>query len=269
VARLALVTGASSGIGRATAQRLAAAGWDVLAGVRDPTTAPGGTTAVALDVTDPDAVATAARRVGDRLDALVNNAGISVAGPLEAIPLEDYRRQIEVNLVAQVAVTQAMLPALRAARGRIVFVSSVGGRIGNPFLSAYSASKFGLEAVGDALRVELHAAGIKVAIVEPGAVATPIWDKGLAEADEVERRVPPDLRELYGPGIEAMKRFARDAPRHAVPPDKVAESIEHALTASRPRTRYVVGRDARMQLALRRLLPDRAFDAAVRRMLRV
>jgi NAD(P)-dependent dehydrogenase (short-subunit alcohol dehydrogenase family) len=265
VARLALVTGASSGIGRATAQRLAAAGWRVLAGVRAAADAPPHTTPLELDVTDPAAIAAAAEQVGGELHGLVNNAGISIAGPLELVPLEDFRRQIEINLIGQVAVTQALLPAIRAARGRIVLVSSVGGRVGQPFLSPYTASKFGLEAVGDALRVELHRAGVRTALIEPGAVATPIWDKGLAEADAIERRIPPELREVYAPGIAAMKRFAADAPKRAVAPDEVAEKIEHALTARRPRTRYVVGKEARMMIALRRLLPDRAFDAVVRR----
>jgi NAD(P)-dependent dehydrogenase (short-subunit alcohol dehydrogenase family) len=266
VARLALVTGASSGIGRATAQRLAAGGWTVHAGVRNAADAPDGTTPLELDVTDPAAIAAAAERLGDRLDGLVNNAGITVAGPLELVPMDDFRRQIEVNLLGQVAVTQALLPALRAARGRLVFVSSVGGRVCQPYLSPYASSKFGLEAVGDALRVELHRTGVKVALIEPGAVDTPIWDKGLAEAAEIERRLPPELRDVYAQGIEAAKRFARDAPKRAVPPEKVAEAIEHALTSDRPRTRYVVGREARVTIALRTLLPDRAFDAVVRRL---
>jgi NAD(P)-dependent dehydrogenase (short-subunit alcohol dehydrogenase family) len=265
VARLALVTGASSGIGRATAKRLLAGGWTVHAGVRNAADAPEGTTPVVLDVTDASAVAAAAAHLGGELHGLVNNAGISVAGPLELVPLEDFRRQIEVNLIGQVALTQALLPALRAARGRIVLVSSVGGRVGQPFLSPYTASKFGLEAVGDALRVELHRAGVRTALIEPGAVDTPIWDKGLAEADEVEARIPPELREVYAPGIKAIRRFATEAPKRAVSPDKVAEAIEHALTASRPRTRYVVGREARAMITARRLLPDRAFDAVVRR----
>jgi NAD(P)-dependent dehydrogenase (short-subunit alcohol dehydrogenase family) len=265
VARLALVTGASSGIGRATAQRLLAAGWTVHAGVRDRADAPDGTTPVELDVTDPAAIAAAASTIGGELHGLVNNAGISVAGPLELVPAEDFRRQIDVNLLGPVALTQALLPALRAARGRIVLVSSVGGRVAQPYLSPYAASKFGLEAVADSLRNELYRAGVHTALIEPGAVDTPIWDKGLAEADEIEGRIPPELLDLYRPGIEAMRKFARDAPSRAVAPEKVAEAIEHALTASRPRTRYVVGREAKAMIAARRVLPDRAWDAVVRR----
>jgi NAD(P)-dependent dehydrogenase (short-subunit alcohol dehydrogenase family) len=280
VPRLAVVTGASSGIGRATALHLASRGWRVIAGVRAPAAAErlaaeGGdlVTPVALDVTDPATIETAAELVRAEadggLDALVNNAGVAVGGPLEAVPLEDLRRQLDVNVVGQVAVTQALLPLLREARGRIVFVSSIGGRLSNPYVAPYSASKFAVEAIADALRVELHAFGIRVALIEPGAVDTPIWDKGQAEADTVEDRIPAHLRELYAPGIAAVRRFARESPERAVSPDAVAASIEHALTADRPRTRYVVGRDARVQAALKRVLPDRALDAALRRLMRV
>jgi NAD(P)-dependent dehydrogenase (short-subunit alcohol dehydrogenase family) len=265
VPRLALVTGASSGIGRATAQRLVGAGWTVLAGVRNEDDAPPQTEPVRLDVTDPAAIAAAAARIGGELQGLVNNAGISVAGPLEVVSAEDFRRQIDVNLLGPVALTQALLPALRAARGRIVLVSSVGGRVAQPFLSPYAASKFGLEAVADSLRNELYRTGVRTAVIEPGAVDTPIWDKGLAEADEIEARVGPELRDVYARGIAVMRRFAADAPNRAVPPDEVAKAIEHALTAPRPRTRYVVGGQARVLIALRRALPDRAFDALLRR----
>src|SRR6478672_11609595 len=217
----ALVTGASTGIGQATALRLARAGWTVLAGVRDD--AVGGRLAaeaaergggasvqpIALDVTDArqiaDAAALVAARDGSahgRLDALVNNAGIGVGGPLELIEIEDIRRQFDVNVVGQVAVTKALLPALRAARGRIVFVSSVGGRVAMAFTAPYAASKHAIEAIGDALRVELRTSHVQVALVEPGSVATPIWDKGRAEAEDVE--VPDELREQYGHIPEAI-----------------------------------------------------------------
>lgn len=176
----ALVTGASTGIGRATALHLDRAGWRVFAGVRreedaDSLRAGGSERLVPsmLDVTDPDQVSAAAERirsaVGEAgLDGLVNNAGIGLLGPLETLPIEDFRRTVEVNLIAQVAVTQALLPQVRAARGRIVFVSSVGGRMAMPFGSPYHAAKFGLEAVADSLRRELRPWGIEVAVIEPG-----------------------------------------------------------------------------------------------------
>jgi NAD(P)-dependent dehydrogenase (short-subunit alcohol dehydrogenase family) len=282
----ALVTGASTGIGQATALRLARAGWTVLAGVRDDAaggrlaaeaTARGGGGSVepiALDVTDAlqiaDAVALVATRDGSgpgRLDALVNNAGIGVGGPLELIPIDDVRRQLDVNVIGQVAVTQAMLPALRAARGRIVFVSSVGGRVAMAFTAPYAASKHAVEAIGDALRVELRTSDVQVALVEPGSVATPIWDKGRAEAEDFE--VPDELRQQYGHIPEAIDRMLRSTGERGVPPEQVAETIERALTARRMRARYVVGRDARAMIAIRRLLPDLVFDRFARRALGV
>jgi len=192
----ALITGASTGIGRATALRLAAAGWTVLAGVRDPqageqlvdAAAGGRVLALTLDVTDPEQIAQAAERIakeGGRLDALVNNAGIAIGGPLELIAEEDLRRQFDVNLFGQVAVTRALLGALRQARGRIVFISSIGGRVAMAYTAPYAASKHAIEAIGDALRVELRSSGVQVALVEPGSVATPIWDKGRADAELV------------------------------------------------------------------------------------
>jgi NAD(P)-dependent dehydrogenase (short-subunit alcohol dehydrogenase family) len=281
----ALVTGASTGIGQATALRLARAGWTVLAGVRDDAAGSrlaaeaaerGGASVepIALDVTDArqiaDAAALLATRDGSgpgRLDALVNNAGIGVGGPLELIGIDDVRRQLDVNVVGQVAVTQAMLPALRAARGRIVFVSSVGGRVAMAFTAPYAASKHAIEAIGDALRVELRTSGVHVALVEPGSVATPIWDKGRAEAKDFE--VPDELRQQYGHIPEAIDRMLRSTGERGVPPEQVAETIERALTARRMRARYVVGRDARAMIAIRRLLPDLVFDRFARRALGV
>ena len=279
----ALVTGASTGIGQATALRLARAGWTVLAGVRDDAAGNrlaaeaaergggGSVEPIALDVTDArqiaDAAALVAARDGGsgpgRLDALVNNAGIGVGGPLELIAIEDVRRQLDVNVVGQVAVTQALLPALRAARGRIVFLSSVGGRVAMAFTAPYAASKHAIEAIGDALRVELRTSHVQVALVEPGSVATPIWDKGRAEAEDFE--VPGELREQYGHIPEAIDRMLRSTGERGVPPEQVAETIERALTARRMRARYVVGRDARAMIAIRRLLPDLVFDRIARR----
>jgi NAD(P)-dependent dehydrogenase (short-subunit alcohol dehydrogenase family) len=277
---LALITGASTGIGRATALRLAAGGWTVLAGVRaaadggrlEAEAPQGRVVAVTLDVTDPAQIAEAARRVSEQtaaggLDALVNNAGIGIGGPLELVSAEDLRRQFDVNVFAQVAVTQAMLPALRRGGGRIVFVSSIGGRVAMAFTAPYAASKHAIEAFGDALRVELRTSGVKVALVEPGSVATPIWDKGRVEADRVE--VPPELQAQYGHVPAAMDKVLRDTARRGVPPEAVAATIEHALTAPRMRARYVVGRDAKAMLLAKRLLPDLLFDRLARRALGV
>ncbi len=284
---LALITGASTGIGRATALRLAAGGWTVLAGVRDPAAGerlvaevatPERLIPLALDVTDAAQLAAAAERVEREpgvtgastqggLDALINNAGIAVGGPLELVSEEDLRRQFEVNVFAQVAVTRALLPALRRARGRIVFVSSIGGRVAMAFTGPYAASKHAIEAFGDALRVELLTSNVQVALVEPGSVATPIWDKGRADAEQVI--VPPELEAQYGHVLAAFSKVIDDTERRSVAPEVVARTIERALTARRMRARYVVGRDARAMLIAKRLLPDHVFDRVARRALGV
>jgi NAD(P)-dependent dehydrogenase (short-subunit alcohol dehydrogenase family) len=284
---LALITGASTGIGRASALRLAASGWTVLAGVRDPAAgerlladagSAGKLIPLILDVTDAAQVAQAAGRARELgaeggasspggLDALVNNAGIGVGGPLELVAPEDLRMQFDVNVLGQVAVTQALLPALRRAGGRIVFVSSVGGRIAMAFTAPYAASKHAIEAIGDALRVELHSSGVRVALVEPGSVATPIWDKSRAEADRLS--IPPELSAQYGHVPAAMNKMMSDTAGRGVPPELVAETIERALTAPRMRARYVVGRDARAMLIARRLFPDLIFDRVIKRVLGV
>jgi NAD(P)-dependent dehydrogenase (short-subunit alcohol dehydrogenase family) len=280
---LALITGASSGIGRATALRLAAGGWTVLAGVRSAAAgdsvaaeAPSGRVIpLELEVTDPEQIARAATVVAEQsgasvpgaLDALVNNAGIGIGGPLELISAEDLQRQFDVNVFGQIAVTGTLLPALRKGHGRIAFVSSVGGRVAMAFTAPYAASKHAIEAFGDALRVELHTSGVRVALIEPGAVATPIWGKSQAEADRLT--VPPELQEQYGKVPAAMEKVLRDTASRGVPAEQVAEAIEKALTARRPRARYVVGRDARMMIVVSRLLPDLVFDRIARRVLGV
>jgi NAD(P)-dependent dehydrogenase (short-subunit alcohol dehydrogenase family) len=260
-----LVTGASSGIGEACALRLARNGWRVLAGVRRAGDAPGGTEELLLDVTDAEQVRAAAATV-EELDALVNNAGIAVASPLEAIPLDELRRQLDVNVVGQVAVTQGLLPQLRRARGRVVFVGSIAGRSALPFLGPYAASKHALEAIADAMRIELSPWAVHVSIVEPGTIATPIWSKGAALADEIQARVPSATLGLYRDRMDAFRRAAAAAGRRGIPPDRVAEVVERALTASRPKTRYLVGRDAKLRAAFE-CLPDRWRDRVYERVL--
>jgi NAD(P)-dependent dehydrogenase (short-subunit alcohol dehydrogenase family) len=276
-----LVTGASTGIGRASALRMDAEGWRVFAAVRREEDAAALREAaserlvpVMLDVTDAGQIAAAAeqvaREVGEAgLDGLVNNAGIAVLSPLETIPVEDFRRQIEVNLTAQVAVTQAFLPLIRRATGRVVFVSSIGGRMALPFGAPYHASKYGIEAVADCLRQELRPWKIDVAVIEPGSIDTPIWERGERIADEVSERAHDSQEELYGKTIERFRAAVKRTAERGISPEKVAKPIAHALTARRPRTRYVVGVDARGQAIARRLLPDRAFDALVARVMRV
>jgi NAD(P)-dependent dehydrogenase (short-subunit alcohol dehydrogenase family) len=271
--RTAVVTGASSGIGQACAVRLGRRGWRVFAGVRRDEDAEriAGLAEriepVRLDVTEPASIAAAAERLdGEALAGLVNNAGIAIAMPLEFLPLDELRRQLDVNLVGQLAVTQALLPHLRRARGRIVNVGSIAGRSALPFLGAYAASKHALEAVTDVLRVELRPFGIEVAIVEPATIATPIWSKGAELLQRILADLPESVTELYGGRMAAFGKAAAAASRRAEAPELVAGAVERALTAGRPRTRYLVGRDARRRALVERL-PDRLRDRVYERAL--
>jgi NAD(P)-dependent dehydrogenase (short-subunit alcohol dehydrogenase family) len=273
--RTALITGASTGIGRATAHHLDSLGWRVFAGVRKEADADslreadGRVEPVTIDVTDEASIAAVAERIDSEslggLAGLVNNAGVALAGPLEGLPVAEVREQIEINLIGQVAVTQAMLPTLRNAQGRIVFLSSIGGRIALPFNGPYSASKFGLEAIADSWRQELAPWGIEVSLIEPGGVATPIWDKGVAEAERISEDMPPQIDELYGERIEKFRKLAAQAGSSGIAPQEVAEAITEALTARRPKTRYLMGRDAKMRARVKSLIPDRTFDRLVAR----
>jgi NAD(P)-dependent dehydrogenase (short-subunit alcohol dehydrogenase family) len=270
-----LVTGASSGIGRAVALRMDSSGWKVFAGVRRDEDARALETAgserltpVMLDITVPEQIEAAAESIGSEigesgLDGLVNNAGITIPSPLEALPIEDLRRLLDVNLVGQVAVTQALLPRLRKASGRIVFVSSISGRRGVPLLGGYSASKSGLGAIVDALRLELRPWDISVSMIEPASIETPIWERGRAEFDAILERIPADLNQLYDKMLTAFRDLLDKAAARRLPPEKVTATIEHALTARRPRTRYLVGSEARSQAIALRLLPDRVIDFAI------
>jgi NAD(P)-dependent dehydrogenase (short-subunit alcohol dehydrogenase family) len=263
--RSALVTGASSGIGAACAAHLVASGWRVFAGVRSEGAAPRGTEEIQLDVTDAGEIARAAERIGE-LDALVNNAGIAIALPLEFLPLDELRRQLEINVIGQVAVTQAFLPHLRRSRGRIVFVGSIAGRSALPFLGAYAASKHALEALADTWRVELRPFGIEVSLVEPGTIRTPIWTKSAALADSLANGAPPQLRELYGERINVFRRVAAERGAKGASAEAVAAAVEAALTKERPRTRKLVGRDAMLRSGVERL-PDRIRDSVYERLL--
>jgi NAD(P)-dependent dehydrogenase (short-subunit alcohol dehydrogenase family) len=263
--RTALVTGASSGIGEACAVALVNAGWRVLAGVRRAGDAPDGTEEVLLDVTVPEQIADAAGRV-DELDGLVNNAGIAVAAPLEMVPPEELRYQLEVNLVGQVAVTQAVLPALRRAKGRIVFMGSIAGRSALPFLSPYAASKHALEAVADSLRLELRPFGIHVSIVEPGTIKTQIWSTSAARADGLLASADGQIGELYAERISVFRQIALRRGAAGASTEAVVKVVLDALTAERPQTRYLVGRDARLRAGFERL-PDRLRDRIYERVL--
>ncbi len=275
-----VITGASTGIGEACALRLARSGFHVFAGVRRDEdgarllaqTSSESLTPVHIDVTDEASIAAAATTVttatGDRgIAGLVNNAGISVTGPLEFLPLARFRQQMEVNVTGQLAVTQAFMPLIRKGRGRVVFMGSISGRMASPFLAPYSASKFALEAITDALRLELKPWGLHVSIVEPGSVATPIWEKSLRMADEIEREIDPAGVKIYEKSIAALRKTAKRLGESGIPAEEVAKVVQHALTAKKPKTRYVVGRDAKVQAVLLKFAPDRLRDRAIARVL--
>ena len=271
------VTGASTGIGRACALHLDRVGYQVFAGIRKASAAEelrraasGRLTPVLLDVTDSrsieEASAAVAEAVGpDGLTGLVNNAGIAVGGPLEFLALDDLRRQMEVNLIGQVAVTQALLPLLRFGRGRIVNIGSVSGRIAAPFLGPYAASKFAFGALSDALRLELEPWGIRVVVVDPGPVDTPIWAKSLAEDAARQSRMPVEGQRLYGRALEAVREHVAAAGQTGMSPQDVAVVVARALSVRRPRARYLVGSGLWLQIPFLRALPTRWCDGLIRR----
>ena len=260
-----LVTGTSSGIGRATVLALAEKGHSVLAGVRRAEDAPqaAGVEAVVLDVTDDAQVRALGERLANTgLDGLVNNAGIAVSGPLEGLEADAWRHQFEVNVISLVGVTRAALPALRSARGRIVNVGSIGAVVSPPFVGPYAASKGAVRALSASLRRELLPLGIHVTLVEPGAIATPIWQKGLDASDDQLARLSPEVRTVYGHRLEGMKALTEETARGAVSPEEAAKVIVHALLASRPPAQVFIGRRAKVMAITQRVLPTRSSTAS-------
>jgi len=265
-----VITGTSSGIGRASAARLARAGFRVFAGIReeadaqslraeDPAIVP-----ITIDVTDPASIASAKHQLEgelDGLDGLVNNAGIGLTAPMEHVPLDVLRQQFEVNVFGQIAVTQALLPLIRRSRGRIVNMGSVGSHIAIPFGGVLCGSKSALSAMNDALRLELRPFGIHVCLIEPGAINTPAVDKTLGDVERIVQALPPDGRDHYAAMLREFTRRAYERERAGSPPEVVARAVHHALTASKPNIRYPVGKDARVLVTMPRLLPDRWLDA--------
>jgi NAD(P)-dependent dehydrogenase (short-subunit alcohol dehydrogenase family) len=272
-----VVTGASTGIGEATTRHLASLGFKVFAGVRKEQDAErarsNGLEAVRLDVTDPGTIEAARAEIEGALDGtplagLVNNAGVAISGPIEFISPDELTRQLDTNVVGQVRVTQAFLALLRRDRGRVVNISSIGGRIALPLVGPYAASKFALEAVSDSLRREVRGQGIEVGVIEPGAIKTPIWGKGNAAAAEMLAGAPPEAEQLYGDMIRAVRaETVKIEEERGLPPEEVAKVVGEALTAGRPKTRYLVGRDAKMRAALAKRLPDRVMDSLIGRAL--
>lgn len=271
-----VVTGTSTGIGRATALHLAGEGFHVFAGVRRKADgnaleadALGELTPLIIDVTDGSTISAATVTVGAAvgkrgLAGLVNNAGIAVPGPIELQPMADFRRQLEVNLFGPVAMVQAFLPLIRRGGGRIVNVGSIGGMLVLPVNGAYSASKFGLRAVTDALRLELRQWGIHVSLIEVAPVKTAIFGKTYAALDGLEEKLGDDGYRMYEAQISAIRKATEGAESSADPPLVIAKSIHHALTSDKPKTKYLVGHGGK-QTAVAAALPDGARDRALAR----
>jgi len=271
-----LITGSSTGIGAATALYLDKQGMRVFAGVRDLTdgeelraAASPELRVLKLDVTDEVSIAAAITEVVDELGdeglhGLVNNAGEAYPGPLEVVPLEQLREQLEVNVIGPVAMTRAALPLLRRSTGRVVFVGSVGGKAASVFGGPYHASKFAIEAIGDAWRQELEPEGISVVIVEPGPISTPIWSKGVQRIEALLTGALPET-ERYRERLNSYRKTLIKADEYGGSPQDVALVIEKALTETRPSTRYPVGATARLATIVKPLVPDRLYDAVSRR----
>jgi NAD(P)-dependent dehydrogenase (short-subunit alcohol dehydrogenase family) len=266
-----LVTGASSGIGKAIVENLADNDVRVFAAVRDLSTVAEHplVTPVRLDITSAkealEAAETVRAALGEsKLKGVVNNAGVAVAGPLEFLDLDEFRRQLEVNVIGQLAVTQAFLPLLREhGKARIVFTSSIGGRIAAPFIGPYAASKHALNGMAESLRRELKPFGMGVSVLAPATVSTPIWDKAGDEIDDLVASLPHRAIELYGKTIDSMRGIAGEASDGGIPASKVAEAAHHALFSRRPKAEYLVGREAKLMATASNLMPYRTFDKAV------
>lgn len=270
-----VITGASTGIGKAIALRLDGLGFHVFAGVRRTEDgealqreASDRLTPVRIDVTEQRSIDEAAEQIaatGLPVTGLVNNAGIGSGGPYEFLPIDTIRAQFEVNYFGHIAVTQAFIPALRRTQGRIVNMGSIAGRMAAPFVGPYSASKFALEAFTDSLRVELSPWKIDISIIEPGVIATPIWDKANETISQLRSDLPEEALALYSDAIDAVDSWVDTSQKTAIDADKVAKAVEHALTAKRPKARYLVGGDAKQQAFVAKWIPTRLRDWLVKR----
>ena len=268
--KLIVVTGASTGIGASVARELARQGFHVLAGVRRDHDADAirsiGIEPVILDITKPEQVEALAARVADdprALHALVNNAGIQVNGPVEALPIAQWRWVFEVNLFGHIAVTQALLPALLRSKGRVINISSVGGKVAMATYGAYAGAKFALEAVSDSLRREIAPLGVQVVVVEPGGVRTEMAARGIATANHLAAQMTPEQDERYGNLVQAINTLMASGTASGLTADAAARVIAKAVTTRRPRTRYTIGRDAARVIRLAQMLPDRTLDRVI------
>lgn len=270
-----VISGASSGIGEACAIYLDKLGYQVFAGVRREVNGEtlkrktqGRVIPIFLDVTDEASIRTSVKTVQLSLEAngltgLINNAGIVTAGPLEFLPINELRKQFEVNVLGQIAVTQAFLPLLRKVKGRVINIGSDYGKVSAPLLGPYCASKFALEALTDALRMELQPWEIPVSLLEVGTVKTPIWNKSLQQAEKIWQDFPDQAKKLYSPTLESVKKTASQLEQKGLDPELVAKAVLQALIEKRPKARYVVGLDAKLNILLSKILPDRSLDRLI------
>jgi NAD(P)-dependent dehydrogenase (short-subunit alcohol dehydrogenase family) len=269
MAKTVLITGTSTGIGRACVERMAAEGWTVYAGVRKDAhgedlvgTIAGDVRPVLLDVTDVGHLREVVTRLeselaGQGLDALVNNAGVAGGGPIEVLSDDDWQQHFDINLFGLVRVTRELLPLLRTAKGRVVNIASVAGRVSMPMLAPYGAGKHAVEAFSEALRFEMLDLGVKVACVEPGEVASAIWAKGDELIQEIDEGLSAEVQERYRRHLDALGGFMADGAKHGIPAARVAKAVHHAVTSPRPKHRYLVGPDAKLVGIVSRM-PDKA-----------
>ena len=263
-----LVTGAGRGIGLAITRHLSARGWDVYATARSESALTDlarlpGVHPTRLDMSDRGSLGALAAQLPAQLDAVVNNAGIIVNGPVEGLALADLSRQLDVNVTAQIGVTQAVLPKIRAAKGRIVFISSVSGLIATPGTGAYNASKFALEALADALRIELRPWGIRVSLIEPGPIRTDMWGEALVEHDRMVAALTDDHQALYASHLAGTRKLLARMQKLAADPAKVVKAVDHALSARRPKSRYLLDVASRVQKTVVGLTPTAINDAVL------
>ena len=253
-----VITGTSTGIGRACAERMAQEGWTVYAGIRKDAdgdevkaSAQGDVRPVLLDVTNADHIAALMARLREELgsaglDGLVNNAGVSEGGPIESVTDQDWRWHFDVNVFSVVRLTRECLPLLRSAQGRVVNIGSIGGRAAAPLMAPYSAGKFAIEAISESLRFEVEGFGMKVACVEPGEIKTEIWSKADEQLARVTTALDADTRARYEHQLDMLYGFVAEGAKKGIPPAKVADVVRHALTSARPKHRYLVGPDAKL-----------------------
>ncbi len=274
-----VITGASSGIGRSCVSGMSRLGWQVFATVRKESDRDqlagefgGNVHPVLMDLENEASIAAAAQEIesqlaGRSLDALVNVAGIGMVRPLEYASMKDLRQIFDINFFGQIAVTQALSRLVRKARGRIVNITSVGVNVAIPFGGLLNASKSAFAKISDTLRLEMHSFGVRVIAIEPGSISTPAVDKTLGDLEQVIRNLPPEAQTQYGAMIRKMGRRGYEMEKNGSSPDVVAVAVEHALTSSRPRIRYRVGKHAKLLATLPKILPERVMDALLRKML--